>query len=153
LTVNRGAAFFVAPSPDEHVHSAISVSRLASDDLLDLDHELGLGLCRTRQRAGIAAFTWVARFERATPSVSAIVFTTCRPAPARARATAIFWLHQIQCLAQDLVFQGLFAKQPLRLRDLALQGTVFGGRHDRLARAHRRQRAFGVAKIKKSQRI
>jgi hypothetical protein len=53
----------------------------------------------------------------------------CRPAPARASATALFWLRQIQRLAQDLVLQCLLAEQPLQFAHLALQRPVFGGRH------------------------
>ena len=52
--------------------------------------------------------------------VSAILFIACSPARVRASATTVFWLHQIERFAQDLVLQCLFAQQPPQLAHLAL---------------------------------
>ena len=38
-----------------------------------------------------------------------------------ASATAVFWLCQVQRVAQDLVLQGLLAQQPLQFAHLVLQ--------------------------------
>jgi len=46
LDVHRRAAFVAATSPDQRVHSAIAVSRLTRDHLLDLGQQLGLALRR-----------------------------------------------------------------------------------------------------------
>ena len=70
---------------------------------------------RPRRWRGESLAAWTTRFERATPSASASVFTGCRPERAMVSATAVFWLQQIQRLAQDLVLQRLVAEQPLQL--------------------------------------
>src|SRR5215470_16647655 len=98
---------------------------------------------RPRSRAGFPA-TRVARLERATPRASARLFTACRPEPARASATAVFWLRQIERLAQDLVLQGLLAEQPLQFANLMLQGPIFGSRYHFFTGTDRRQRPFSV---------
>jgi hypothetical protein len=82
--------------------------------------------------------------ERATPSVSEIAFTACPLERARRAQQPFFWLHQIERLAQDLVFEGLLAEQPLQFANLMLQCPVFGGGHHFLAGPNSRQRSLGV---------
>ena len=54
-------------------------------------------------------------------------------------STAVFWLRQIERLAQDLVPQRL-----VQLADLALQEPISGSRHYLVDGVHRRQRALGA---------
>lgn len=71
-------------------------------------------------------------FNAATPRASAIVFTACRPAPARASATAGFFGWARSSASRRISFsvlQCLLAQQPLQLPHVALRGPVFGGRH------------------------
>jgi hypothetical protein len=86
------------------------------------------------------------------PRVSAIVFTACRP-HGRGRAqqpffwlrqVQLFWLRQVQRVAQDLVFEGFLAEQPLQFAHLVLQCSIFGGGHHFLAGRDSRERALGV---------
>jgi len=102
------------------------------------------GCGRRPRREHDASTATAARLERATPSVSATVFMAYLPDRMRVRATAFFWLRQIQRLAQDLVLHGLLAEQPLQLTHLLLQGPVLGGRHHLVAGADRRERALGI---------
>jgi hypothetical protein len=105
----------------------ISATRLAGDRLLNLSHQLASGGGGRPRREGAAAVACATRFERATPSASAIVSTAC-PAPATAREIVVFWLRQIERVALDLVLQDLLTKQPLQLTNLLLQRSVLGGR-------------------------
>jgi len=116
LGVDGRTDLFAVPAPDQCMDPPVAVARQPGDDLLDLSQQFCLRLRRPRRRRSTAAVIWAARFERASPSVSATRFTACRPMARRASTTAVFWLYQIQRLAQDLVLQCLLAEQPLQSR-------------------------------------
>jgi hypothetical protein len=66
---------------------------------------------------------------------------------------SLFWLYQIQHLAQDLFLQRVFAEPPLQFANLMLQRPEFGGRHYLLASTYARQRAVGVKPAPREQLV
>src|ERR1700757_2336743 len=88
LDVDRRPALLLGVSSDRRVQPAIAVGRLIGDHLLDIGEPLSLGLRAPPRRRGAAVLACATRFDRATPSASAIVFTASRSASARAHAIA-----------------------------------------------------------------
>jgi hypothetical protein len=68
------------------------------------------------------------RFDRATPSVAAMVFTGKRLAPASATARSVFWPPPGRRLLEDLDLQGLAVQEPLDLPHAFLEAPNLGCR-------------------------
>ena len=119
------------------VHSAISVSRLASYDLLDLARSSVSGF--TGPPGGEQAYRRLPAWPGLSGRHRAYRRSSSRRVVLHRRESAqrpFFWPCQIQRLAQDLSLQDRFAEQPLQLAYLALRGSVLRGWHHLLARTH-----------------
>src|SRR5262245_34585465 len=71
-----------------------------------------------------------AMFERASLSVSVIVFIGNRPAAQSSTARSLFCPSQVESLLEDLILHRLAAEQPFQIAYPFFQPAQLGGRHD-----------------------